>query len=221
MDSRRLIALQKSSSEKHGNLSRFNWKALDTKTQKEIEALGKPEWIVVPNDMHRMDVGTWKATYPTAKVVCPKAARSKVEEEVIVDGLCEDVFKDGPIIAHAMAGVSRTELSYELKLKNGKALIVNDLIVNIDDLPGMLGKVLEFMGRLGRFRVPTPQKILFLYEQKLFKIWLEKMAQKNFSIVTVSHGRPITENISLWLRSAALNFKSHAQSHRNYHPQKS
>lgn len=177
--------------------------AVDLKTQKEIEALGKPEWIVVPNDMHRMDAGTWKDTYPKAKVVCPKASREKVEEEVRVDGICEEEFLTGPVTAHAMAGVSRTELSYELRLKKGKALVINDLLVNVEQLPGLFGKVLNFMGRVGKFRIPTPQKIIFMYQRKLFKAWLERMAEKDFTVVTVSHGQAVRENVPQWLRSAA------------------
>ena len=177
--------------------------AVDNQTQKEIEALGYPKWIVVPNEMHRLDAGKWKTAFWYAQVVCPKAAKAKVEDKIKVDAVCEDLFKKSPITALPMAGVSRNELAYELELKSGKALIVNDLLVNIENLPGFMGKAIKFFGRIGRFRVPKPQRLLFLYHRKMFKSWLQKMANKDFTIVTVSHGDPVTSDVSLWLRSAA------------------
>lgn len=177
--------------------------AVDDKTQKEIEALGKVTWIVVPNEMHRMDAGIWKKNYPEAKVLCPKAALKKVRQKVEVDELCEDEFSQGKILAHPMPGVKRTELAYELDLEDGRALVVNDLLVNIENLPGLIGKLFKLTGRLGRLRVPTPQRFLFLYQRNLFQKWLQKMASRKISIVTVSHGRPVMSDVSLWLSSAA------------------
>lgn len=179
--------------------------AVNDKTIEEIKALGIPKWIVVPNDMHRLDANTWKETFPEARVVCPRAARSKVEKKVKVDDACEDVFKEVPVLAHSMTGAKRLELAYELKLKEGKALVVNDLIVNVDHLPGFFGKIFKLMGRIGRFRVPKPQQFIYLYQKKLFKEWLQKMSEREFSIITLSHGKPIMNNISQWLNSAAEN----------------
>lgn len=183
--------------------------AVDDKTKKEIDALGEVAWIVVPNDMHRLDAPTWKESYQQARVICPKAARKKVAKKVSVDGISEEEFIKGEIKAYPMVGATRDELSYEVELEEGRALVVNDLLVNVEKLPGILGKVFKLMGRIGRFRVPTPQTFLFLHQKKLFKAWLEKMAKRNYSIVTVSHGKPITKDVSGWFMRAATGLAQH------------
>jgi len=177
--------------------------AVDESTKKEIDELGEVHWIVVPNDMHRMDAPTWKKAYPKALVLCPRAAMEKVLEKVTVNVACEEEFNSGEILAHTMAGAKRTELAYELRLKSGKALVINDLIVNVPALPGVLGKILKFTGRIGSFRVPTPQRFLFLFQRRLYKRWLRLMAHKGFTVVTVSHGKPVKKNVSSWLMHAA------------------
>lgn len=174
--------------------------AISPEKETELEAMGTPTWVVVPNSMHRMDVGHYKIRWPGIKVVCPKEARPAVEKAAPVDAVAEDEFKDGPVKALAMSGVKRTELAYEVKLESGKALVVNDLLVNTGKLPGIIGWIFEKTGRIGRFRVPGPQKIMFVYSRELFRRWLISMSKKDFSIITVSHGRPITEGASLWLK---------------------
>lgn len=177
--------------------------AVDDKTKKEIDELGMVKWIVVPNGMHRLDAPVWKESYPHALVVCPKAALDKVLEKVNVNVVCEEEFSGGEITAIPMAGAKRTELAYELKLRSGKALVINDLIVNVPKLPGVLGKLMKISGRLGNFRVPTPQRFLFLFHRRLYKRWLRLMAEKGFTVVTVSHGQAIKKDVSSWLLRAA------------------
>lgn len=177
--------------------------AVDELTKKRIDQLGNVKWIVVPNEMHRLDAPEWKKSYPRAKVVCPRADRAKVSEKVPVGGVAEEEFSEGPIRALPMPGAKRNELAYELDLGGKSALVVNDLLVNVPGLPGILGKLLKLTGRIGRFRVPFPQKILFLTDRRLFRNWLETMAKKNFTILTVSHGSPVTKDVSLRLQEAA------------------
>lgn len=177
--------------------------AVDETTKSEIDALGTVAWIVVPNDMHRMDAPIWKENYPNARIICPESAVKKVSKKVPVDGTAEEEFAHGEIISRQMAGATRAELSYELELEKGKGLVINDLLVNVEKLPGFFGRLLKFLGRIGRFRVPAPQTFLFLHQKELFRLWLETMAKRNFSLVTVSHGKPITQDVSGWFLQAA------------------
>ena len=40
-----------------------------------IEALGRPAFLIVPSDHHRLDVRIWQARYPDALVVAPPGPR--------------------------------------------------------------------------------------------------------------------------------------------------
>ena len=68
-----------------GSLVVHNAIALSDDEMKELEAWGKPAWLIVPNGGHRMDSRIWKQRYPNLKVVAPPGAKTKVEEIVKVD----------------------------------------------------------------------------------------------------------------------------------------
>src|SRR6185436_12028248 len=65
-----------------GRLVVFSAIALDEGEMKEIESFGRPAFLIVPNDHHRLDAKVWKERYPNIKVVAPAGAREKVEEVV-------------------------------------------------------------------------------------------------------------------------------------------
>lgn len=177
--------------------------AIALELENQLDMMGDVAWIVVPNGMHRLDVGHYKLRWPGARVVCPEESRADVEKVAPVDAAAETEFNDGPVRAVAMSGVKRTELAYELTMSDGTALVVNDLLVNTGELPGFLGWLMKITGRTGVFRVPAPQKLIFLYSRKLYKDWLLRMAGKNFSVITLSHGKAVVNNTGDWLIRAA------------------
>jgi hypothetical protein len=62
--------------------------ALDEKEMATLESFGRPAFLIVPNDHHRLDAKAWKDRYPEVRVVAPKGSREKVEEVVPVDTTC-------------------------------------------------------------------------------------------------------------------------------------
>src|SRR5438067_9200018 len=52
--------------------------ALAEKEMAKLEAFGRPAFLVVPNDHHRLDAKTWKQRYPQLQVIAPGGARAKV-----------------------------------------------------------------------------------------------------------------------------------------------
>src|SRR5690242_18317802 len=49
--------------------------ALDETGMKQIEALGRPRYLVVPGDAHRLDAKIYKQRYPDVRVLAPPGAR--------------------------------------------------------------------------------------------------------------------------------------------------
>ena len=49
--------------------------ALDDAAMATFEAFGRPAFLVVPNDHHRLDAKAWKNRYPELKVISPEGAR--------------------------------------------------------------------------------------------------------------------------------------------------
>lgn len=180
--------------------------ALDEKRQRQLESFGRPNYLVVPSKMHRLDAPVYKQTYPSIKVVCPEASRAKVEEKVAVDNSCENEFQGSEIKVHTMPGAKPIELAYELPLASGgKAMVFNDLLVNVTEVKGLMGRLLKFIGRVGAFRSPPSNKLILINDRALFHQWLDTQARRNdVKIITVAHGDPVTEKISQRFTEAAI-----------------
>jgi hypothetical protein len=71
----------------------FSPVCLNERAMGDIESLGTPAFMVVPNGFHRLDARPWKLRYPDIKVVCPPGARERVEKAVAVDAT-RDVLGD-------------------------------------------------------------------------------------------------------------------------------
>ena len=171
-----------------------------------IRRIGKPTHLIVPNSMHRLDAAFYKEKFPDIKVVCPLSAVEKVSKEVKVDGTCEEEFQGGALNALSIPGIKNIELAYEFQLPDGKsALVINDIIVNVKKLSGFSGWLLEKMGRIGKFRTPPVQKLLFIDDKEALREWYQKLAlRNNIKVVTLAHGNAVTENISSLFHHAAI-----------------
>jgi hypothetical protein len=55
----------------------------------EIERWGEPSFCIVPNRRHRLDASAFRKRYPGLKMLCPAAARKRVEKAVPIDGSYE------------------------------------------------------------------------------------------------------------------------------------
>jgi hypothetical protein len=60
----------------------FSAIALDDSSMRVLETFGKPAFLVVPSDKHRIDAKIWKDRYPEMKVVAPSGSLTKVEKVV-------------------------------------------------------------------------------------------------------------------------------------------
>jgi hypothetical protein len=132
-----------------GELVIFSAIALSETAMHEVEALGRPAYLIVPNGFHREDAPTWKARYPWLQVVTPSGARAGVEAVVHVDS-CEDVFGDETILFQTVPGTREMESALLVASEAGTTLIVNDLIGNVQNAHGTMKLVLWLMGFAGR-----------------------------------------------------------------------
>jgi hypothetical protein len=174
--------------------------ACDDATMAEIETLGRPEVLVVPNGFHRMDCGVWKARYPDLRVVCPEQSRARVEQIVKVDGA--DTSVDG-VVTHAPPGIKETEHVYRMDAGAGQALVTCDALFNLDPQPGFGGFVLGLLGSTGFFGMTRVARFLLLQDAKAFRGWLEETAATDLALLCMSHGNPVMADTALKLRAAA------------------
>ena len=178
--------------------------ALDDLRIKNLEALGQPEILIVPNRMHRLDAAVYKKRYPKIMVVCPAAAREHVAKKVAVENTCEEILPAYGIKIHTPNGIRPGELCYELPVRNGRVLVVTDLLFNLAHRPGLEGFLFRAIGSSGFFGMTAIGRFLMLQNRKAFCEWLQSMSQlADVKAICVGHGAAITSDVSNALKMAA------------------
>jgi hypothetical protein len=168
--------------------------ALGDAEMKELEALGKPSFLVVPNGAHRLDAPGYKERYPDMKVIAPPGSRAKVEEVVKVDDTA-GAFGDDAVTYEPIDGT--VEGALIVRSPGGATLVLNDAIMNMPKgtVKGFGGFVTGVLGFMGPEPKVVPLAKVFVYkDKKAARAKLEKLADTpGLARIIVSHGNMITE----------------------------
>jgi hypothetical protein len=127
----------------HGGLVIHNPIALDDASMSAIDAWGKVSFIVVPNGFHRMDAKPFAARYPSAKVLCPRGAKKKVDEVVRVSGDYTSFPTDSRVRLEHLDGVAEAEGVMVVESNDGVSLVLNDIVFNMPHKAGFAGFILK------------------------------------------------------------------------------
>jgi len=200
----------------NGGLMLHSVIALDEARMAQLEQLGRPEVMIVPNSWHRADAAVFKERYPNLKVVCPKAAMTKVNEKVKVDISAEEYFANSSssgVTPITVDGMAPGELAYVLDLgSNGeRALVVCDLMFNIPKAPdGLNGVILRVFGSVGPLGVTRMGRWTFVKDQPAMASWMRRISdgRYDFRVMTVAHGNACTEDVRGHLQRAAQRLES-------------
>jgi hypothetical protein len=96
----------------------------------QLEELGTPTWLLVPNGYHRLDAAVFKERFPLMVVVSPSGAIPRVRAEVLVDLAYEEFPENTVIRTHAAPWSDPKEGVVEVCDTSGKVLVFNDLLFN-------------------------------------------------------------------------------------------
>jgi hypothetical protein len=184
----------------------FSPVALQEPAMREIESLGRPSFMVVPNGFHRLDARIWKQRYPELTVLCPRGARKRVEQAVAVNAT-SDVMGDDEVKFITVDGARRMESALLIRRAAETTLVVNDLISHIRHPRGLGAKLIS---RLMSFGIKRPQigrevRWLLIDDKAALARQLRHWAAiPNLSRVIVSHGEMIGMDPAATLRRIAL-----------------
>jgi hypothetical protein len=158
----------------------------------ELEALGTPAFLVVPSALHRMDIGPWKARYPGLTVITTPAAREDVEKVVPVDATSVD-FGDPSVQFLPVQGTLESALV--VRSGAGTTLVMNDVIFNLANRPGLRGWLFKLIGMTGdEPHIPPPVKHKQVKDDDALRAQLEAWSRlPNLERVIVAHG-PIIDH---------------------------
>lgn len=166
--------------------------ALDEAEMSTLEDFGVPAYLIVPSDLHRMDAHVWKQRYPAIKVVTPAAARANVEKIVPVDATEVD-FGDPAVRFVPVPGTGDREAALVVETGSGTTLVLNDLIFNLANRPGLGGWLWKTIGMTGDDpHIPPVIKMREVEDKAALRAQLERWSRlPNLNRVIISHGRII------------------------------
>lgn len=178
--------------------------ALDKPAMDKIEAYGHPAFLVVPNELHRLDARVWKERYPQVKVVAPAGARTKVAEVVLVDTTTPD-FADADVSFVTVPGTDQRESALVIRRPAGTTLVLNDIVGNIRDAHGVSGWFFRLFGFAGdKPRVPGIVKRKLVVDADALRVQLLRWSElPSLRRILVSHGETVETNASGALRDLA------------------
>ena len=182
----------------------FSAIALDEGEMARLEAYGRPAFLIVPSDKHRLDAKIWKDRYPAMQVVAPEGARAKIEKIVPVDTFAPD-FEDSNVQFVAVPGTRGKEAALVARTPNGTTLVLNDLVGNIRNEAGVGGWLLRMAGFAGKqAQIPRVVKMALIKDPTALRAQLLQWAEiESLKRILVSHGSPIEENPQQTLRELA------------------
>jgi hypothetical protein len=151
-----------------------------------------------------MDVKAWKDRYPSMRVITPAGARERVEEVVPVDATHVD-FADPHVQYVTVPGTGEREAALVVETGSGATLVLNDLIFNLANRPGITGWLFKAAGMTGdEPHMPAVIKLRQVKDEAALREQLQRWAElPNLRRVVVSHGNIITNDAAPLLRRIA------------------
>jgi hypothetical protein len=184
-----------------GKLVIHNAIALSDDEMRELEAFGKPSYLVVPNSFHRMDALIYKQRYPELEVLCPRTARKRVSELVPVAGHLGEMPKDGVVDLFHIRGMKEREGAIVVHGDGKSALVFNDALLNVPQGKGLVG---WFMAPTGTVAVPRFTRwLLAKNTAELKEHLLELAATPGLAHLVPGHGEVVQQHAADELRTAA------------------
>jgi hypothetical protein len=182
----------------------FSAIALDEKEMTALEAYGRPAYLIVPSDKHRLDARIWKNRYPAMQVVTPEGSRAKVEKIVAVDTAAPR-FDDPNVDFVTVPGTRGCEAALVVRTPNGTTLVLNDVVGNIRNAAGFGGWLLHLAGFAGKqAQIPKVVKMAMIDDTNALRAQLLQWAEiESLTSILVSHGAPIKYNPRQTLRDLA------------------
>jgi hypothetical protein len=178
-----------------GRLVVYSAIALDEAEMSVLERFGAPAYLIVPSDLHRMDVKIWKNRYPALKVVAPAGARAKVARIIPVDATSVD-FGDPAVRFVTVPGTGEREAALLVETGSGTTLVLNDLIFNMANRPGVSGWAFKAIGLTGdRPHIAAPVRMRQVKDRDALRAQLERWSHlPSLKRVIVAHGEIIAND---------------------------
>ncbi|HEY6910939.1 MAG TPA: hypothetical protein VI356_16300 [Myxococcales bacterium] len=188
-----------------GELVFLNAIALDEPAMRELEAWGRPAFVVAANGFHRIDLGSYKQRYPQLRVLAAPAARKRIAEVVPVDGWLELLPRDPGLVIEPVAGTKLGDVVCMARAASRVSLCFpGDVLTNMTPMAGVGGLVASALGFTGELRVPRLIRWIGVRDRRALAAHLMKLADtEGLQHVFTCHGPVVSVDPMGALRRAA------------------
>ncbi len=179
--------------------------AMNPESMAELEAWGRPTFLIVPGGYHRLDARAYAARYPELTVIAPAGSAKRVGKLVEVNG-DYDSFADQPEIQLAhLEGTANREGAMIVRSEDGATIVFNDIVFNMPHQNGVGGFVLRFVtASSGGPKIPRVARIFFIKDAAALSVHLRRLADTpELKRIIVSHHEMITDDVRGILREVA------------------
>jgi hypothetical protein len=151
----------------------FFFFTLHTDDMKQLESIGTPKVLIVPNSFHNMDYSLYQEKYKDIIVVSPKHLVSSLAniDSSIEDWLAKNEELKNQIIIHNPTQ-GEFEYLYEFRMdENSSVAVMCDQMFNLPNSNGFKGKIQWLMGSTGFFGVTLIGRTILkcMGKTKIFK----------------------------------------------------
>lgn len=180
-----------------GGLLIYSAVALDDAGMAALEALGRPEVLVVPHPYHQRDAAFYRRRYPDIRVTGPDGVRART----ILTDAPDALLTPFGIRATVAPGMKKDELVLDLPFGDGRALLFTDLVGQAEGKSSLMLKLLGAPSGAGVARIVRWRQ---LRDRKAVAQFLRGCAQiPKLRFVGGCHGGVVTSDCAAWLERAA------------------
>jgi hypothetical protein len=151
--------------------------ALRDDVMRELEAIGSPAVMIVPNRGHRLDAPAYKQRYPGLRVYCPRGGSEQIAAVVPIDGTYETFPSDGTVRVETLSGVADAEGAMIVRSQDGLTVVLNDIVMNMDRKRDVLGFLFTtLLGSAPGPRISRLVRLFYAKDQPALRAHLERLA---------------------------------------------
>ena len=183
-----------------GELVLYSVIAMNEAGMGELEALGRPRFMVMPHRRHQMDAPFFAARYPDLRILAPEPTRV---HSATVNGGLEELSAVG-IRAFVLPGNDHEDVVMDIPFGSARALCVCESLGNVK-LSGLMSLLFRALGPPGGgFGVARVVRLREIPDRSLLRSWLHGQAQRtDLRALLFGHGAPILDDVAGALARAA------------------
>jgi hypothetical protein len=152
--------------------------AMEPAAQAELEKLGEPSYLIVPNPGHRLDAAAYKRRYPRLRTFAPRGARAKVERIVPVDATSDEFPENDSVRFDALHGIAETEDAMIVSSPDGTSVVLCDSMFNMDRKKDPLGFFFTtILGSAPGPRVSRLAKLVYIKDKAALRADFLRLAE--------------------------------------------